>query len=336
MSALADRPERVVRCEDATSGLRGVIVVDDTTLGPALGGIRLRPYPTLDAAEEECRRLARGMTRKNALAEIGFGGGKSVIVADGPIADRGALLRAFGRFVAALDGAYVPAVDMGTSVADLQVVAEVAPDVSCDDADPSPATARGVFAAIERAVEHALGGPLDAVRVVVQGVGHVGADLARRLADAGAEVLVADLDGGRAELLAAEIGGTAIAADDAVATACDVLVPCATARVVDAHTIDRLACRVIAGAANDVLAEPALAEALRAREIAYVPDFVASAGGVIHVRALRDGWSPARLEAALVRIGERAERVLVEAAASGRTTVAVAEAMVDDRLAAAA
>jgi leucine dehydrogenase len=333
MTALHREPETVLHCEDAATGLRGVIVVHDTTLGPALGGIRMRSYPTPEAAEAECRRLAFGMTRKNALADIAFGGGKSVIDADAPV-DREGLLRAFAKFVAELDGAYIPAVDIGTSPADLRIVGEVA-EVSCDDADPSPATARGVYAAIETAIRVVLDRSLRRTRVVVQGVGHVGSDLARQLVEAGAEVLVADIDRERAEAVAAALGAEAIDPATVTEVECDVFAPCAAARVIDDESVGRLGCRIVAGAANDVLASPYHADELRGRGIAYVPDFVASAGGVIHVRALRDGWSEELLERELLRIGERSEEVLKTAEKTGQTTVAVAEGMVERKLEAA-
>ena len=208
-----DETEQLTRCHDLASGLRAVIAIDDTTLGPGLGGVRWQAYPDEQAAEDEARRLARVMTLKNACADLPYGGAKSVLVKDRPVeSDRqGALahrpdqLRAFGRFVDRLGGAYIPGVDMGTSVKDLAVIGKVAGEVSCDHEDPSPWTALGVFAGIEAALS-VCGIELAGAHVVVQGAGHVGADLARRLAVAGCRVSVADVDPTRAAAVAGDVG----------------------------------------------------------------------------------------------------------------------------------
>lgn len=318
--------EQLVICRDRASGLVAVIAIDDTTLGPALGGIRMLAYPSEEAAVAECRRLARVMTLKNALAGVGFGGGKAVILHSAAPGDRAAALRAFGRFATRTGGAYIPAVDMGTSVEDLRIVAETASDVACDDVDPSPATAVGVHAAITVAVRTTgLAPSLDSVVVLVQGVGNVGARLARLLAQDGAAVLVADTDGRRAARVARDVSGSVVAPEEVVAAACDVFAPCAVARVIDDAAIPRLRARVVVGSANDVLDHPGLARELAARGIAHVPDFVANAGGVIQVRALRDRWSAARLRAALLDIGRRSGDILEEAAHAGVTPLEVAE-----------
>ena len=276
------------------------------------------------------------MTLKNACADLPYGGGKSVICAgpEGPPptgGERVAQLEAFARFVARLGGAYVPGVDMGTSVDDLAVIGGVVPEVSCDHQDPSPLTALGVFAGIRAAVEVG-GGSLADARVLVQGTGHVGAELARLLSTAGCHVLVADVDAVRAGVVAAAVGGTTVDPVAAIDTQCDVFAPCATARVIGPTTIDRLRCRIVAGAANDVLSAPELAEALASRGIVYVPDFVVNAGGVIHIHAMRSGWGPDKLEGSLLAIGDRVRRILAEATRTRRTPVAVAESMASDRL----
>jgi len=327
---------QLVLCRDDAAGLRAAIVVDDTTLGPGLGGVRLKAYPSEAAAVVECRRLAAAMTLKNAIAEVPFGGAKSVLLDSGAIPDRAALMRRFGAFVAGLGGVYVPGVDMGTTVDDLALIAEAGAAVSCADEDPSPWTALGVFAALRAAVAHVTGSDeLDGVRVLVQGAGHVGAALARRLAEHGACVLVADVDAARAAALADELGGAAIAPEAVLDTACDVLAPCAVARVVDAAAVERLRCRVVAGAANDMLAEPRCAELLAARGIAYVPEFVANAGGVIQIHALREGWDEPRLRARLLAIGERVRELLADAEREHVTPLAAAHALAERRLAAA-
>lgn len=324
--------EQTVLCRDDRTGLRAVIAVDDTTLGPALGGVRFKAYPDDLAAVREAQRLGAAMTLKNAAAGLPYGGGKSVIVAGDPVHDRAALMRAFGRFVDRLGGTYVAAVDMGTGTSDLAEMADVTPHVACTHDDPSPWTALGVHSAIHAAVEHVDGAGLDSVRVLVQGVGHVGAELARLLARDGAEILVADVDAARAAALAQEVGGSVVDPADVVTTPCDVLAPCAVARVVDHDVVDRLACRMIAGGANDTLADEACAAALAARGITYVPDFIANAGGVIHIHGLRSGWDDRRLTEEITAIGDRVASVLQDAADFGHTSLEAARGIAERRL----
>lgn len=328
--------EQLILCEDRTTGLRAVIAIDDTTLGPGLGGVRLKAYPSDAAAVVEARRLAAAMTLKNAAAELPYGGGKSVIIDHGPIEDRRALMQAFGRFVGRTAGAYLPGVDMGTSTADLAEIGRVAPDVACDQEDPSGWTALGVWAGLRATVQHLDGrDDLDGLTVAIQGVGHVGGDLARRVAHEGARVLVADVDEQRAADVAAEIGGAVVPADRIALAECDVFAPCAAARVIDAATLPRLRCRAIVGAANDVLADAALAAELARRDIAYAPDFLVNAGGVVHIHALRAGWTSSRLEAEVLAIGDRTGRVLGDARRARRTPLEQAVEIARERIAAA-
>jgi leucine dehydrogenase len=330
--------EQLTLCSDRDSGLRAVIAIDDSTLGPGLGGVRWRSYASDQAAVDEVRRLARVMTLKNACADLPYGGAKSVILKNNRGTDdlevdanRQAQLRAFGRFVGRLGGAYIPGVDMGTSVADLATIGSVAHEVSCDHEDPSPWTALGVFAGIEAALTCA-GILLPDAHVVVQGAGHVGADLVRRLSGAGCRVSLADVDSDRARAVAQEYGCRVIRPQSAVTTECDVLAPCATARVIDHHIVDDLQCRIVAGGANDILATHDVARMLARRGIVYVPDFVINAGGVIHIHAIRSAWGYDKLEGSLLAIGERVSTILIQAERTGRTPVAVAEEMASDRL----
>jgi leucine dehydrogenase len=328
--------ETLVLCRDRSTGLIAAIAVDDTTLGPGLGGVRWMPYPSLGAAAEEATRLARVMTLKNALAEIPYGGAKSVIVRQRSAADqpgpRRAQLLAFAATLRHLEGAYVPGVDMGTSVADLAVLATVVPWVSCNHEDPSPATALGVFHSIDAAVRHTLRRDLSAVRVTVQGAGHVGSTLADLLATAGARVTVADTDRDRAAAVARRVNGVVVAPEAAHAIPCDVFAPCATARVLHAAAVDELDCAVVAGAANDVLAERSCAELVARRGIVYVPDFVANAGGVVQIHAERARWEASRLAVALAAVGQRTSELLDEAAATRTLPLHVAERRASARL----
>ncbi|MGH3516617.1 MAG: Leu/Phe/Val dehydrogenase [Haloechinothrix sp.] len=327
--------EQLVFCSDRHTGLRAVIAIDDTRLGPAMGGVRLRPYPSdLDAAGEAIR-LAAGMTLKNAAAGLPFGGGKSVIIADRSWdgANRAEMMRAFGRFVARLGGAYIPGVDMGTSVSDLATVATVAPRVACHDSDPSPWTALGVHAGLLAAVRHLDGtGRMRGQRVAIQGAGHVGAELARLLAADGAHVIIGDIDPARARTVAALVGGHAVAAEDILTTPCDVLAPCAVAKIVDSATVPLLRCRILAGAANDQLAERDAAGALAQAGILYVPDFVINAGGVIQIHAAAEQWDDHRLRAEVLAIGDRVAGVLDDTHRRAALPLVAAEALAHRRL----
>jgi len=320
-------------CREPSVGLRAVIAIDDTTLGPALGGVRWKAYASEADAATEAQRLAAGMTLKNAAAGLPYGGGKSVILKEDVEVDRRDVLEAFGRCVAELHGEYIPGVDMGTTIEDLAVVGTVARDVACSTEDPSPWTALGTWASIRSAVAHADGvDDLHGVSVAVQGAGHVGANLARLLAQDGAHVLIADVDETRAAQVAEEVGGRAVNAADVLFSECDVLAPCAVARVISDQSAGRLRCRMVAGAANDLLADPGVARTLAACGITYVPDFIANAGGVIHIHALRADWDMGQLRSEVLRIGERVSDLLAAADASGETPLHEAELLARRRI----
>ena len=336
---MAPLGEHLLLSHDRESGLTAAIAVDDTTLGPGLGGVRWMAYRSFDVAVNEACRLARVMTLKNALAGIPYGGAKSVILrtdeSDALHNDshsRVAQLLAFATLVNRLGGAYIPGVDMGTSVADMATIGTISPWASCDHRDPSPATAQGVFFAVEAAVHHSLGTDLKGVRVTVQGVGHVGAALAQRLTVAGALVTLADVDQARAAEVAERVNGRIVNPAVVHTQDCDVFAPCASARVLNAQTIDELRCALVVGAANDVLSERADAARLAQRGIVYVPDFVSNAGGVIDIHAGRADWSHEQLAKALEGIGQLTTRLLESADRDGFPPLAIAEAMASDRL----
>jgi leucine dehydrogenase len=330
--------ENLMLCHDRVSELTAAISVDDTTLGPGLGGVRWMAYPSFDVAMEEACRLSRVMTLKNALADIPFGGAKSVILRNesaghtGNPERRNAQLLAFAGFINRLGGAYIPGVDMGTSVADLATIATVTQWASCDQKDPSSATADGVFFAIEAAARYALCRPLAGLRVMVQGAGHVGAALAERLTNAGAVVTLADVDSERAAGVARRVGATTVRPELAHAQACDVFAPCASARILNPRSIAELRCALVVGAANDVLANRADATLLAERCITYVPDFLSNAGGVIHIHAERARWNQAQLSTALAGIGRRTTELLETADRDHIVPLVLAEAMASDRL----
>ena len=248
--------------------------------------------------------------------------------------DAAALMQRYGEFIARTAGTYIPGVDMGTTVADMQSIRDAGAQAFCADVDPGPYTATGVYASMRAAVRHALGRDMAGVRVVVQGAGHVGAALAGYAARDGAAVLVADVDGDRAAEVAREVGGQVIAPEEVLTADADVFAPCAVARVLTAENVDALRARIVCGAANDTLDTPEVAALLAARAITYVPDFIANGGGVIQVHAGEVGWSEGEMMARLEGIGDLVARVLADADAHGRTPVESALLIAEERLSA--
>ena len=325
--------EELVLVHDRATGLGAVVAIDDTTLGPAIGGVRWRDYQDEPAAIAEVRRLARVMTLKSAVAEIPSGGAKSVVFRPSPATHgmaRRVIMEAFGRLVARLDGRYVPGLDMGTTLEDLEAMSAHAPGICI--VEPSEHTAVGIFAGITAAVGMHFDDGLAGRRVLVQGVGHVGASLALKLAQAGAAVTVADVDPDRAAAVARAAGGDLLDPTEVVGHPCDIFVPCAGGRLVDAQSAEAFKCSIIAGAANDVLSHRDAAPLLMARGIDYVPDFLINSGGVISIHARRAGWNDARTDTAVRSIGERVRSVLERSRETGRTPLELAEEMASIRL----
>jgi leucine dehydrogenase len=281
-----DGHEQVVLASDPATGLRAIISIHDTSLGPALGGCRAWPYATEAEAIADALRLSRGMSYKAALAGLPLGGGKAVLWTAPDRPKTPATLRALGRAIERLAGRYVTAEDVGTSVADMDEVARETGFVAGHAGaagDPSPHTARGVFLCLEAGVRHRLGRDLAGVRVAVKGLGNVGMGLARLLHDAGADLLVADLDPARTDAARDTLGASVLPVG-AIATAeADVLAPCALGGDLDAATIPALRARVVCGAANNQLATPEDGRRLARRGILYCPDYLVNAGGLIHV-----------------------------------------------------
>lgn len=334
--------ERVVVHHDPASGLHAIVAVHSTVLGPGLGGLRMRPYDVVDDALHDVLRLSAAMTLKAAAAGLDLGGGKAVILDDGDSEDRTARLRAFAQLVADLDGAYVTAEDVGTTTADLDLVASVTPHAvgrsveRGGGGDPSPSTAATVAGAVRHGVRVRLGATdLAGLRVGVLGLGKVGADLARRLASDGAELVVADLDEGHARRLADELGATAVDVAALPVADVDVLAPCAVGGLITEELADRLRARVVAGAANNILADDGVAGRLAAREVLYVPDFLANSGGLIHCSDEREGFDPARVAARVAAAVDRVGDVLDEAVASGHTPLRIATERAERRIASA-
>lgn len=333
--------ERIVHVHDRESGLRAVIAIHSTALGPACGGCRLWTYEGAEAATVDALRLAEGMSYKNALAEVPFGGGKAVIL--GPLADdaRESALRAFGRAVHAQGGAYVTAEDVGMAPRDMHTIASETPYVSGLAAsagraggDPAPYTARGVRCGIEAAVKHGLGrSDLEGLRVAVQGLGRVGGHLCRELAERGAKLVVADLDGARTTEICDEHGADPGDLETILLADVDLIAPCALGGVLTTDVADRIQARIVAGAANNQLASPEAGARLHDRGIAYAPDYLINAGGIIVVAGEYFGDAePARIEAAVDRIGERTFEIFERAVATEQPAHEIAEKRAKDLL----
>lgn len=286
----AEGYERIVRGDDPESGLHAYIAIHDTTLGPALGGLRMWPYATGEDALFDVKRLSKGMTYKSAVAHTGLGGGKAVIIGD-PKKDKSeALYLSMGRLIDSLGGTYITAEDVNTSVEDLAIVRRATrwvTGLSREDGgsgNPSPYTALGVFLGIRAALDRVFGSDdPEGRRIAIQGVGAVGSSLARRLVEAGAEVHAADKNRDRLESLRKEIGILPISEQQVLTMECDVFAPCALGAVLDDRTVPALNCRIVAGAANNLLLEPRHGKMLADRGILYAPDYVINAGGIINV-----------------------------------------------------
>ncbi len=327
---------------DPAVGLRAIVALHDTRLGPALGGCRFIPYEDESSAFTDALRLARAMTYKSALAGLDHGGGKSVILYPSQPFDRAALFRAFGRFVDSLGGRYVTAEDSGTTPDDMEVlrgetrwVTGVAP-AHGGSGDPSPFTALGVRRGIEACVAFKLGrASLQGVHVAVQGVGHVGWKLCEELHREGARLTVADVDPPKAERARAAFGARVVPIDDIFGVEADVLAPCALGSAINEHTVARVAAPVVAGAANNQLSDPRHADTLRRRGVLYAPDYAINAGGLINVAQEVAGYDPEAARARTLRVYDTVLEIARRAEAEGVPTTVVADRMVEERLAAA-
>ena len=290
--------EQLVICNDNSAGYRGIIAIHSTTLGPALGGTRFWQYATDEEAIVDALRLARGMTYKNAVAGLNLGGGKSVIIGNNKTTDREMIFRAHGRFVESLGGRYITAEDVGTSTADMDFVHMETKNVSGlagRSGDPSPVTAHGVFRAIQASAKERWGSDdLSTKTVSVQGCGHVGYYLAKEQHEAGAKLIVTDIDAERVKQVVHEFGARAVGPDEIYGVQADIFAPCALGGIVNDKTLPQLKVQIVCGAANNVLLEEKHGDALEKKQILYTPDYVANAGGVINVYSELAGWSSAR------------------------------------------
>jgi valine dehydrogenase (NAD+) len=333
--------EQVVFCEDARSGLRAIIAIHSTALGPALGGTRFYPYASDDDALRDVLALSRGMTYKAAVAGLDLGGGKAVIIGDPEVDKSEPLLRAYGRFVESLGGRYITACDIGTYVADMDVVARESRHVSGQSVenggagDSSVLTAFGVFQGMRAAAEHVWGGPtLAGRRVGVSGIGKVGRHLVKHLLDDGAEVVVTDVSPHALDWVRANHPEVTIV-DDAtalVAEQLDVYAPCALGGALDDVTVQTLSARIVCGAANNQLAHAGIEKAIEDRGITYAPDFVVNAGGLIQVADEVHGFDFDRARRRASGIFETTRQVFQLAKAEGVPTAVAADRLAEQRI----
>jgi leucine dehydrogenase len=290
--------EQVVFCHEPSAGYRGIIAIHNTTLGPALGGTRFWNYASDAEALTDALRLARGMTYKAAVAGLNLGGGKSVIIGDPRTLRREMIFRAHGRFVQSLGGRYITAEDVGTSVEDMdyvQMETEYVTGVAGGSGDPSPVTAYGTFRGIKASVRHKLGvESLSGIKVAVQGTGHVGYYLCSFLAEEGARLIVTDIDQARVRRVVDEFGAEAVEPDAIYGVDAEVFAPCALGSVINDRTVPQFRFQIIAGAANNQLAEERHGRDIESRGILYAPDYVINAGGLINVYGELRDWSADR------------------------------------------
>ena len=338
--------EQVVMCQDRPTGLKAIIAIHSTVLGPSLGGTRWRPYASTDEALTDVLRLSRAMTYKSSAAGLDLGGGKAVIVGD-PTTDRSdERLRTYARFVHSLSGRYITAEDVGTTMADMDFMSAESPYIAGiseslgGSGDPSPVTSIGVLSAIKAAAAHIWGSDsLEGRHVCVSGVGKVGSELARHLARDGARLTVADIVTESAQRVAAETGADVVDVEKAHAVACDIFSPCALGAILNDMTIPELSCAAVVGAANNQLERPDHAEALKAIGIVYVPDYIANAGGVINIACEADpgGYDGGRARRRVSdNVFASTTDVLQIAERESITTAAAADRRAESRLEAAA
>jgi leucine dehydrogenase len=329
-----DGYEKVVKAEDPVTGLKAIIAVHNTNLGPAVGGTRLYPYASEEAAMYDVLRLSRGMTYKSSLAGINFGGGKSVIIAK-PEQKTPELLRAFGQFVHSLGGKYICAEDMNTTTDDMEVIYGVTPFVAGlkkDGGDPSPFTAIGVVESIKTTASK-LGIPLSKLSVAIQGVGHVGVYMVKMLRELGSTVYVADLRAHVVDDMVKTHGAIAVPADKIMTQPCDIFAPSAMGAILNDTSIPALRCKAVVGCANNQLAELRHAKALQERGILYGPDFLVNAGGIINVFYERQptGYNRSAAEQACRDIGTTLTRIYDMAESKGITTAEAADRVAEER-----
>ncbi|CEP66182.1 Glutamate/phenylalanine/leucine/valine dehydrogenase, bacterial/archaeal [Moorella glycerini] len=329
--------EQLVMCHDRTSGLKAIICIHDTTLGPALGGLRMWPYASEEEAVLDALRLARGMTYKNAAAGLNLGGGKAVIIGN-PRTDKSEeLFRAFGRFVDTLGGRYITAEDVGTCVGDMEYIrleTKYVAGLADLSGDPSPVTAYGTYMGMKATA--LIGWGNDSLKgkvVAVQGLGHVGYALCRRLAEEGARLIVTDLDPKAVDRVVREFKATAVAPEDIYGVECDIYSPNALGGTINDQTIPQLKCNAIVGAANNQLKEERHGDILHEKGILYAPDYIVNAGGVINIAEEVRGYNQERALKKAAGIYDRVLKVFKIAEEYKIPTYVAADRLAEERIA---
>lgn len=332
-----DGHESVSFFNDATSGLKCIIAVHDTTLGPAFGGTRMWNYGSEAEALEDVLRLSKGMTYKSALAGLDFGGGKSVIIGNSKTDKSEQLFRAFGKAVDHLGGTYVAAEDVGTSVSDLewarQETRHIAGITEGNVGDPSPATAWGVFHAIKASAAHKYGtDDLTDIKVAVQGLGSVGLDLCRHLSQAGASLVVADIYEDVVRRAVDEFGAVAVQSDQILDQAVEIFAPCALGAVINDDSIKRLQADIVAGSANNQLAQSCHGDMLKEKGILYAPDYVANAGGIIIIGHEGRDFDRTAAMKKIAAIGDTLKMIFQRAERENTNPEKIADKMAEERI----
>ncbi|TSE06804.1 MULTISPECIES: Glu/Leu/Phe/Val family dehydrogenase [Aquimarina] len=335
-----DDHEQVVFCQDKDTGLKAIIGVHNTILGPALGGTRMYDYATEWDALNDVLRLSRGMTYKAAITGLNLGGGKAVIIGDPKKIKTPELMKRFGKFVHTLGGTYYTAEDVGMETSDMDTVREVTPYVTgISEAkggagNPSPVTAYGVYMGMKAATKFAYGTDgLEGKRILVQGIGHVGEELVRLTSEEGANVVISDINQERLTEVSSKYGADIYRGDDLYAETADIYAPCALGATVNNDTIDKLKVKVIAGAANNQLANENIhGSLLQKKGIVYAPDFLINAGGIINVYAEIEGYGRDQIMAKTQNIYDTTLDILNKAKATNMTTNAAAISIAEDRI----
>ncbi|MEH6713490.1 MAG: Glu/Leu/Phe/Val dehydrogenase dimerization domain-containing protein [Paraglaciecola polaris] len=337
-----DEHEHVAFCHDKETGLKAIIAVHNSHLGPALGGCRMWPYASSEEALNDVLRLSKGMTYKAAMANLSQGGGKAVIIGDPRVHKTPEMMRAMGRFVESLSGKYISAEDSGMSVSDLKLMAEESTYISGTkasyhfageeaDGNPAPSTAYGVFVGVKASVEYKFGTSLKGKKVAIQGLGHVGYRLAEHLHREGAELYVADIYPESLNRAKEQLNATIVSPQEILMLDVDVVAPCAMGATINRQSVEALKAKVIAGAANNQLATEDLGEVLRSKGVLYAPDYVINAGGIIDIYHQKMLSSNEALKTHLEKIGHTLREIYSRADEQKLATNVVANSLAEEK-----
>ncbi|CAM3124989.1 branched-chain amino acid dehydrogenase [Filibacter tadaridae] len=332
--------EQIVLCQDKNSGLKAIIAIHDTTLGPALGGTRMWTYASEEDALEDALRLAKGMTYKNAAAGLNLGGGKTVIIGNPKTDKNDEMFRAFGRFIEGLNGRYITAEDVGTTEEDMDLIhleTNYVTGVSAEfgsSGNPSPITAYGIYVGMKAAAKEAFGtDSLEGKVIAVQGVGNVAYTLCKHLHEEGAKLIVTDINKESVQRAVDDFGAKAVGIDEIYSQEADIFAPCALGAVINDETIPQLKAKVIAGSANNQLKDPAHGDKIHELGIVYAPDYVINSGGVINVADELDGYNRERAIKRVEGIYGTIEKIFAISKRDGIPTYVAADRLAEERIA---